>query len=106
MKKQRHYFANKALWSQSYGFSSSHVWMQELGYKESWALKNLCFWTGLLEKILENPLYCKEIQPIHAKGNQSWIFIVGTDAEAETPISGHLMWRTDSFEKVLILKER
>ena len=69
--------------SQSYGFSSSHVWMWKLDYKESWTLKNWCFWTVVLEKTLESPLDCKEIQPIHSKGNQSWIFIGRTDAEAE-----------------------
>ena len=86
IKKQRHYFANKGPSSQSYGFSSSHVWMWELDYKESWALKNWCFWIVMLEKTLESPLDCKEIQPVNPKGNQSWIFIGRTDAEAETPI--------------------
>ena len=71
IKKQRHYFANKDLSSQSYGFSSSHVWMWELDHKESWTLKNLCFWTVVLEKTLESPLDCKETQPVHPKGNQS-----------------------------------
>ena len=84
--KQRHYFANKGLYSQSYGFSSSHVWMWELDYKEGWSLKNWCFWTVVLEKSLESPLDCKEIKPVHPKGNQSWIFILGTGAEAEAPI--------------------
>ena len=82
--KQKHYFANKGPSSQSYGFSSSHVWMWELDYKESWAPKNWCFWTVVLEKTLERPLDCKEIQPVHPKGNQSWIFIGRTDTEAET----------------------
>ena len=86
IQKQRHYFANKDLSSQSYGFSSSHVWMWELNHKESWALKNWCFWTVVLEETLESPLDCKEIQPVHPKGNQSRIFIGRTDAEAETPI--------------------
>ena len=72
--------------SQGYDFSSSHVWMQELNYKESWAPKNWCFWTVVLEKTLESPLDCKEIQPVHPKGNQSWIFIGRTDVEPETPI--------------------
>jgi len=72
--------------SQSYDFSSSHVWMWELDYKESWALKNWCFWTVVLEKTLESPLDCKEIQPVHPKINQSWIFIGRTDAKAEIPI--------------------
>ena len=98
--KSRDCFANKHPSRQSYGFSSSHVWMWELEYKESWALKNRCFWTGVLEKTLESQLDCKEIKPINPKGNQSWIFIGKTDAEAETPI---LMWRTDSLEKTLML---
>ena len=84
IKKQRHYFANKGLSSQSYGFSSSYVWMWELDHKESWALKNWCFWTVVLEKTLESPLDCKEIQPVHPKGDQSWVFIGGTEAEAPT----------------------
>ena len=83
--KQRHYFASKGPSSQSYVFSSSRIWMLELDYKESWALKNWCFWTVVLEKTLENPLDCKDIQPVHPKGNQSWIFIGRTDAEAATP---------------------
>ena len=83
LKKQRHYFANKGPSSPSYGFSSSHVWMWELVHKESWALKNWCFWTVMLEKTLESPLDCKEIQP---KGNQSWIIIGRTDDEVESPI--------------------
>ena len=77
--------------SQSCGFSSSCVWMWELDYKESWMLKNWCFWTELLEKTLESPLDCKEIKPVNPKGNQSWIFIGRTDAKAETPI----LWPPD-----------
>ena len=73
------------------GFSSGHVWIWELVYKESWALKNWCFWTVVLEKILESPLDCKEIKPVNLKGNQSWIFIVRTDTEAEPPI----LWLPD-----------
>ena len=84
IKKQRHYFANKGPSSQSYGFSSSHVWMWELNYKESWAPKNWCFSTVVV-KTLESPLDY-EIKPVHPQGNQSWIFIGSTDAEAETPI--------------------
>ena len=103
IKKQRHYFANKGPCSQSYGFSSSNVWMWELGYKESRALKSWCFLTVVLEKTLESHLDCKEIKPVHSKGNQSSIFIGRTDTEAETPILWHLMWRTDSFEKTLML---
>ena len=83
-KKQGHYFANKS--SQGYSFSSSHVWMWELDYKESWAPKNWCFWTVVLEKTLESPLDCKEIQPAHPKEDQSWVFTEGTDVEAEMPI--------------------
>ena len=83
--------ANKGPSSQSYGFSSNHVWMWELDYKESWVLKNWCFWTVVLEKTLESPLDCKEIQPVHPKGNQSWVFIGRTDAEAETTI----LWPPD-----------
>ena len=86
IKKQRHYFANKGPSSQSYGFSSDHVWMWELDYKESWAPKNWCFWTVVLEKTLESPMDGKEILAVHPKGNQSWIFIRRTEAEAETPI--------------------
>ena len=85
-KKQRHYFVNKCPSSQSYGFSSSHVWMWDLGYKESWVKKNWCFWTVVLEKTLESPLDCKEIQPVHPKRNQSWILVGRTDAKAESPI--------------------
>ena len=83
--KQRLYFANKHPSSQGYGFSSSHVWMSELNYKESWVQKNRCFWTVLLEKALEIPLDCKEIQPVHPRGDQSWMFIGRTDVKAETP---------------------
>ena len=86
IKKQRHYFANKGPSRQGYGFSSGHVWMWELDYKQSWVPKNWCFCTVLLEKTLESPLDCKEIQPVHPKGNKSWIFIGSTDAEAETPV--------------------
>ena len=81
IKKQRHYFANKGPSSQGYGFSNSHVWIWELDYKESWAPKNWCFWTVVLEKTLESSLDCKKIQPAHPKGDQSWIFTGRTDAE-------------------------
>ena len=87
-KKPRHYSVNKGLSSQSYGFSSSHICMWELDHKETWALKNWCFWTVVLEKTLESPLDCKEIQPVHPKGNKLQYF-------------GHLMGRTDSLEKTL-----
>ena len=86
IKKQRHYFANKGLSSQGYGFSHSYIWMWELDHKKRWALKNGCFLTVVLEETLESPLVCKEIKPISPKGNQSWIFIRRTDAETETPI--------------------
>ena len=86
IKKQKHYFANKGPSSQSYGFLSGHVWVRELEYKESWVPKYWCFWTVVLEKTLESPLDCREIQPVHPKGDQSWVFIGRTDAEAETPI--------------------
>ena len=89
--KSRHYFANKGLSSQSYGFSHSHVWMWELDYKENWAPKNWCFWTVVLENTLESSLDCNEIQPVHPKGNQYWISIGRTDAEAEIPV----LWPLD-----------
>ena len=128
IKKQRHYFANKGPSSQSYGFSSSHVWIWELDYKGSRAPKNWCFWTVVLEKTLESPLDCKEIKPVHSKGDQSWIFTGRTNAKAEAPIlwppdvknwlTGKdpdaceelthwkrpwRLWRTDSLEKTLML---
>ena len=103
IKKQRRYFSNKCLSHQGYGFSSSHVWMWQLEYKESWAPKNWHFWTVVLEKTHESLLDCKEIQPVHPKGDQSWVFIGRTDVEAETPI----LWPPDakkcSFEKTLML---
>ena len=102
-KKQRHYFANKGLFSQSYGVSSSHVWMWELDYKESWAPKNWCFWTLVLEKTLESPLDCKEIQPVHPKGDQSWVFTGRMMLKLKLQYFGHLMRRTDSLEKTLML---
>ena len=85
MKKQRHYFTDKGLYSQSYGFSSSNVWMWELDHKESWVPKNWCFQTVVLEKTLESPLDCKD-RPVHPKGNEYWICIGRTDAEAEALI--------------------
>ena len=91
IKKQRQNFASKGPSSQSYGFPSSHVWMWELDYKESWMLKNWCFWTVMLERSLESPLDYMEIKPVNPKGNQSWIFIGRTDVEAETPI----LWPSD-----------
>ena len=86
IQKQRHYFANQGLSSQGYDFSSSHVWMWELDCEESWAPKNWCFWTVVLEKTLESPLDFKKIQPVHSKGDQSWVFFGRNDAKAETPV--------------------
>ena len=92
IKKQRCYFVNKGPSSQGYVFSSDHVWMWELDLKESWALKNWCFCTVVLEKTFESPLDCKKIQPVHTKVDQSWVFIGRTDVEAETPI----LWPPDA----------
>ena len=91
IKKQRYYFANKALSSQGYGFSSGHVRLWELDCDESWAPKNRCCWTVVLEKTLESPLDCKEIQLVHSEGDQSWMFFWRTDAKAETPV----LWPPD-----------
>ena len=90
--KSKHYFANKGPSSQGYVFSSGHVWMLELDCEENWVLKNWCFWTVVLEKTLESPLDRKEIQPVHPKGDQSWVIIGRTDVEAETPI----LWPPDA----------
>ena len=84
--KNRHYFADKGPYSKGYGLSSSHVWMWELDHQEGRALKNWCFWTVVLEKTLESPLDCREIQPVHSEGDQTWDFFGGNDAEAETPV--------------------
>ena len=92
IKKQKYHFANKGPSSQSYGFSSCHVWTWELDYKESWAPKNWCFQTVVLEKTLESPLDCKEVKPVNPKGNQPWIFTERTGSEAEAPI----LWPPDS----------
>ena len=91
-KVQRHYFINKDLSSQGYDFSSSHIWIWELDYKESWGSKNWCFWTVVLEKTRESLLDCKEIQPVHPKGDQCWVFTGRTDVEDETPI----LWPPDA----------
>ena len=93
IKKQRHYFADKGPSSQSCGFSSNHIWMWELDHKESWMPKNWCFWTMVLEKTVESPLDSKEIKSVNPKGNQTWIFIESTDAEAEAPI----LWPPDAM---------
>ena len=105
IKKQRHYFVNKGPSSQGYGFSTGPVWMWELDYKESWAVKNWCFWTVVLEKTLESSLDCKEIQLVHPKENQSWILIGRTDIEADTPIiwppdeNSWLIWKAPDSGK-------
>ena len=103
IKKQRHYFAKEGLSSQDYGFSNSHVWMWESDCKESWALRNWCFWTVVLEKTLESPLDSKEIQPVHPRGNQSWVFIEGLMLKLKLQYFDHLMRRADSLEKILML---
>ena len=104
IKKQRHYFANKGPSSQSYGFSSSHVWMWELDYKESWVPKNWCFWTMMLEKTLVSPLNCKEIQPQSILKEISLEYsLEGLMLNLKLPSFGHLMWRTDSLEMTLML---
>ena len=92
IKKQRHHFANKGLYSQSYGFSSSHVWVWKLNHKEGWVPKSWFFWIVVLEKTLESPLESKEIKPVNPKGSQSWILIGRTDAEAEAPT----LWPPDA----------
>ena len=97
IQKQRHYFTHKGPSSQSYGFSSSHIWTWELDYKESWAPKNWCFWTVVLEKTLESPLNCKETQPVHPSWNQSWIFIGRTDSETEVLI----LWSPDAKKQLI-----
>ena len=106
---QRCYFANKRLSSQGYGFSSSHVWMWELNYKESSLPKIWCFWTVVLEKTLESHLDCKEIKLVHPKANHSWIFIGRTDAEAGRLIlwppdaKNWLIWKDlDAWERLKV----
>ena len=101
--KSRHYFANKGLSSQSSGFSRSHIWMWELDYKESWAPKNWCFWIVVLEKSLESPLDCKEIQPVHPKEISPGCLLEALMLKLKLQYFGHLMCRTDSLEKTLML---
>ena len=110
LKKQRYYFANKGPYSQSYGFPSSHVWILELDYKESWVPKNWYFWTVVLEKILESPLDCKEIRSVNPKGHQSILKEISPEYSLEGLMLklklqnfGHCMWRTDSLGKTLML---
>ena len=102
IKKQRHYFADKGPSSQSYGFSSNHVWMWELGFKESWALKNWCFWTVVVEKTLENPLDYKETKPVNPKWNPEYS-LEGLMLKLKLQYFGNLMWRANSLEKTLML---
>ena len=101
IKKQRHYSVNKGRSSQGYGFSSGHVWMWELDYKQSWLLMNWCFWTMVLEKTLGSPLDCKEIQPVHPKGDQSWILKKKTTTLIMIVNNMYLSWR-DMYEKLLL----
>ena len=103
IKKQRHYFAHKNPSSQSYGFSNSHVWMWELDYKESWVLKNWCFWTVVLEKTLESPLDCKESNQSIIKEISPEYSLEGLMLNMKLQYFGRLMWRTDSLEKTLML---
>ena len=103
IKKQRHYFANKGPSSQSYDFSSSHVLMWELVYKESWVPKNWCLWTVVYEKTLESPLDCKEIQPVNPKGNSPEYALEGLMLKLKLQYLGYLIWRSDSLEKTLML---
>ena len=101
--KSRHYFVNKGLSRRGYGFSSSHVWMWELDYKESWASKNWCFWTVVLEKTLESPMDCKVIQLVHPIEDQHWVFIGRNDAKAETPVTRPTHAKSWLLEKTLML---
>jgi len=103
IKKQRHYFANKGSSSQSYGFSSSHVWMWELNYKEIWAPKYWCLWTVVLDKTLQSPLDSKEIKPVHPKEISPEYSLEGLMLKLKLQHFGHLMWRTGSLEKTLML---
>ena len=103
IEKQRHYFANKGLSSQGYGFSSGPVWMWELDCEESWVWKNWCFWTGVLEKTPESPLNCKEIQPVHSKEISPGCYLEGLMLKLKLQYFGHLMQRVDSLEKTLML---
>ena len=105
IKKERHHFVNKGLYSQSYSFSSSHIQMWELDPKKGWALEYGCLWTVVLEKTPESSLDCKEIKPVNLKGNQPWIFTGKTDAKASASILGHLIQRADSLEKIAKLEK-
>ena len=102
-KSREHYIANKGPSSQGYGFSCGHVWMWELDCEEGWSPENWCFWSVVLEKTLESPLDCKEIQPVPSKGDQSWVFLEGMMLKLKLQYFGHLMRRVDSLEKTLML---
>ena len=112
LKSREITFANKGPSSQGYGFSSGHAWMWELDGEESWEPKNWCFWIVVLEKTLESPLDCKEIQPVHPKGDESWVFIGRTDVEADTPIlwpphaKSWLIWKDPGAGKVRSWEEK
>ena len=103
IEKQRHYFADKGQSSQSYGLSTSHLWMWELDHKESWVLKNWCFWPVVLEKTLESPLDCKEIKQVNSEEIGPEYLLEGSMLRLKLQYTGHLMWRTDSLEKTLML---
>ena len=103
IKNQRHHFTDKGLYSQSCGFSSSHVWMWELDHKEGWAPNNWCFWVQVLKKTLESPLDCKEIQPVNPKRNQPWIFLEKPILILKLQYFHHLMWKANSLEKTLMM---
>ena len=105
IKNQRHHFADKSLYSQSCGFSSSHVWMWELDHKEGWAPNNWCFWVQVLKKTLESPLDCKEIQPVNPKRNQPWIFLEKPILKLKLQYFHHLMRRANSLEKTLMMEK-
>ena len=103
IKKQRHHFADKGPYSQSYGFPSSHIWMWELDHEEGWVPENWCFQTLVLQETLESPLGGQEIKPVNSKENQPWIFIGRTDVKLKLQYFSHLMRRTNSLEKTLML---
>ena len=103
IKKHKHHFVHEGLYSQSYGFSCSHAWMWELDHKEGWVPKNWCFWTVVLEKTLESPSDCKEIQPVHSKEISPGCSLERLMLKLKLQYFGHLMWRVDSLEKTLML---
>ena len=105
IKKQRHYFADKGLYSQSYGFPSSHVWMWELHHKEGWAPKNWCFWIVVVEKTLESPLDCKEIQPVNPKEIYPEYSLEGLMPKLKLQYLGQLMQRAHSLENIPVLRD-